>query len=176
MSWKDYAQVGFVFGTFLMRASNDKVYFKSISNTLSKSRLFILSIGDEEDEESFWIKGRELATLYADQKGFRVLTESPLGNLISNVIREEDAEILVKTYHSDNFRDVGNISFNHPTMNKRVFLNTLKETVFPTINDLFNYIKPLGKTITLYRMHTSPTPYYLEEIKSYGDTKENNRE
>lgn len=166
MIWRESAQVGLVFGTLLMRANNDKVYPKSISNTLFKNRLYLLSIGDEEDEETFWIKGRELATLYADQKGFRVLADSPLGSLILNVIKEEDAEALNK-YSSNPYRNVDDLSFHNPNMSDRLFLNTLKETVFPTMDALFDFVKPLGKAITMYRIHTSPIPYYLEEVKSY---------
>lgn len=166
MSWKDYAYPGFVYGTVLMRASTDNFYFKSIQNILAKSRLYLISIGSEEEEEKFWITGREIATFYADSKGFHVLTDSPLGNLLHNTISEVDAEVFIKTYQSNKYRDIEDIVF-HNGVNKRIFLEDLKKKIFKSVEEIIEYIKPISDKVTLYQIHTKQVPYYLEEI-NYG--------
>lgn len=164
---------GFCFGTILMRSSHEGFYYNSIKEILKKRRFYLVTVGDEEDEETFFIKGRELFTLYFVPQGYQILRGSDLERVIQEQMDEDDSSNFhqvfgCSNFYSTHFRD---LTIGVPYR----YINEIPNT-FTSLQECVESIKPLGKEIRIYCLHTSNKPYSLEEIIHYGYTSTNNRE
>ncbi len=157
--------LGFCFGTILMRSATEDVYYNSISYSVSKNHFYLVSIGDQIEEEKFWIKGRELFTLYTNTQGFQVLSNSQLEKDMEDKLSEEDYSNFHHIFgygsnYGNHFRD---ITKGYPFSQVKIL-----PKLYPLLDDCINTIKSFGKEITVYSIQTKSKPYYLEEIKHYG--------
>ena len=158
--------LGYCFGTILMRSSKEDVYYTSIDKELKKTRFYLVSLGDEEEEEPFWITGREIITLYATPMGFSIIQGSQLEKDIMSKISDSDYSTFHHVfgdgarYGGDHYRDLSsNPIYRNP------------KDHFVSLDDVVNTIKPLGKNITVYFIQTKTIPYYLEEVIHYVNTE-----
>ena len=150
--------LGFCFGTVLMRSAVEEVYYNSLLKSLTKNHFYLVSIGDNIEEEKFWIKGRELFTLYTNIQGFQILTNSMLEEELLDRVKEEDMETIKRFFDSGR------------PLNKEYPFYQVKTipTLFHSLDDCINALKPLNKEITIYSIQTKNKPYYLEEIRHYS--------
>ena len=160
--------LGYCFGTILMRSSFEDRYYDSIEKSIKKQRLFLVSVGENEEEEEFWIRGRELFTVYATPKGFSVLQDSPLEKELEDKLSDED----FSDYHHI-FGSGSHYGGDHYTdfLPHQKYRNL--RTQFTSLQDIITSIKSLEDSITIYAIHTKSRPYYLEEIEHYVKTKKN---
>ena len=156
-SEKDNLNLGFCFGTVLMRGVVGDVYFTSLFPQLSKSHFYMVSVGNEEDEENFWIKGRELLTLYTIPQGFRVLSNSSLEMELADKISAEDY-----SNFQNLFRSQRDLRKDYPFLQVRKL-----PSFYPSLDECIKALKFLGKEITIYSIQTKTKPYYLEEIRHF---------
>lgn len=151
--------LGFCFGTVLMRSALKEVYYNSISYSVSKNHFYLVSVGNQIDEEMFWIKGRELFTLYTNTQGFQVLRNSSLEEDIESKISEDDYSTWCRFSDSHIYRD---LTKDYPFSVVRTLPN-----LYSSLDSCISTLKSLWKEITVYSIQTKNKPYYLEEIRHY---------
>lgn len=162
-----FYRAGFCFGTILMRSSDEFIYYDSIRDILKKKRFYLVTVGDEEDEETFFLQGRELFTLYAVPQGFQIMEGSNLEKMIEEQMDVEELDIFHQVFgcynfHTNHYRDLTT------GVNYR-FIGELPN-VFSSLQSCLESIKPLGKDIRIYSINTLVRPYSLKEILYYGNT------
>ena len=157
---------GFCFGTILMRSAQEGFYYKSIKDILKKRRFYLVTVGNEEDEETFYIRGRELFTLYAVPQGFQVLNGSSLERMIQEQMSEEDSASFHQVFGCSNF-----YSSHYRDLTIGVPYRYIKEIpgVYRSLQLCVDSVKPLGKEIRIYFINTAVNPYRLEEIIYYSN-------